>query len=69
MDAPPPGYTDPIIVYLVETKETGECAQIGGFLSEEEANMLLERLLGEGRDAYINMVPIHRRVVDYEYDR
>jgi cell division septation protein DedD len=70
VDVPPPDYTPPIAVYLVEeASETGEVAQIGGFFSEEEANTLLERLRVEGREAHINVVPIHRRAADYEYDR
>ncbi len=69
-ESPPPGYTPPATVYLVEeANEAGEVAQIGGFFSEGEANRLLQRLAAEGRNAYINDVPIHQRAEDYEYDR
>jgi hypothetical protein len=38
MDAPPPGYTEPVVVCLVEeTNEAGETRQVGGFFSVEEA--------------------------------
>jgi hypothetical protein len=72
VDTPPPGYKPPILVYLVEeTDQTGEklFGQIGGFFTEEEAATLLKRLTDEGRYAHINMVAIHQRAVDYEYDR
>lgn len=65
-----PGYTPPVMVYLVEEKnEAGEVGQFGGFFSEEEADRLLQRLAAEGRNVYINSVPIHQRTEDYEHDR
>jgi cell division septation protein DedD len=70
VDAPPPDYTSPVLVYLDEEPNTeGEIAQIGGLFTEEEAQKLLQRLNAEGRTAYINMVPIHQRAADHEYDR
>ena len=70
MDAPPPGYSDPVVVCLVEeTNEAGETYQVGGFFSVEEATTLLWRVLREGRDAHINHVAIHQRVIDWEWDR
>jgi hypothetical protein len=70
MGAPPEDYTPPVPVYLVEEANTaGEIGQVGGFFSEGEAPELLRRLLAEGRDAYINVVAVHQRAVDYEYDR
>ncbi len=70
MDVPPPGYTPPVTVYLVEEPNVdGEIGQVGGFFAEEEAQQLLRRLTDEGRQAHINLVPIHRRVVDYDHDR
>jgi hypothetical protein len=70
VDAPPPDYTSPVLVYLVEeSNEEGEIAQIGGFFTDDEAQKLLQRLTAEGRTAYINMVPIHQRAADYDYDR
>jgi hypothetical protein len=70
MDAPPPGYTEPVVVCLVEeTNEAGETRQVGGFFSVEEATTLLWRVLRQGRDAHLNYVAIHHRVVDWEWDR
>ncbi len=70
MDAPPPGYSDPVSCVLVEeTNEAGETYQVGGFFSVEEATTLLWRLLSEGRDAHLNYVTIHHRVADWEWDR
>jgi hypothetical protein len=70
VDAKPPEYTPPVPVYLVEeANEAGEFAQVGGFFTKDEANSLVGRLTAEGRQAHINVVPIHRRAVDYEYDR
>jgi hypothetical protein len=57
-------------VYLVEeSNDAGETAQIGGFFEEAEAEKLKARLAAEGRTVCVNLVPIHRRWVDYEYDR
>jgi hypothetical protein len=60
-----------LLVYLVEERHptSGDVAQIGGFLDEEEAAKLVARLASEGRRSSVNMVAIHRRWVDYEYDR
>jgi hypothetical protein len=70
LETPPPDYTPPVDVWLVEeANEAGEFAQVGGFFSEDEAQTLVRRLAGEGRSARINIVPVHRRAVDYEYDR
>jgi hypothetical protein len=70
MDSPPHGYESPVLVYLVEEPNvTGEIAQVGGFFDEAEAEKLEARLAAEGRTAHINVVPIHRRLADYEHDR
>ena len=70
MATPPPDYTPPVVVYLVEEpNQAREIAQVGGFFSEGEAEQLVERLSAEGRRAWINQVAIHQRVADYEYDR
>jgi hypothetical protein len=70
METPPPDYTPPVEVYLVEERnEAGEIGQIAGFFIEGEAEKLLERLTREGRRAYVNVVPIHQRAADYEFDR
>ena len=70
MDTPPPEYTPPIAVYLVEVlNEAGEVSQIAGFFIEGQAEEVLNRLIREGRRAHINVVSIHQRVEDYEWDR
>jgi hypothetical protein len=67
----PAGYREPVVVHLVEESDeaSNECWQVGGFFAEAEAKKLLHRLHGEGRRARINVMPIHQRVEDYEYDR
>jgi hypothetical protein len=70
MNTPPPDYTPPVAVYLVEEpNEAGEVSQVAGFFIEGEAEMVLARLTREGRRAHINVVPIHQKVQDYEFDR
>jgi hypothetical protein len=41
----------------------------GGFFERAEGEKLKARLAAEGRPAHINLVPIHRRWNDYEFDR
>jgi hypothetical protein len=70
MNSPPSGYESPVLVYLVEEPHViGEIAQVGGFFDETEAEKLQARLAAEGRTTHVNLVPIHRRLADYEYDR
>jgi hypothetical protein len=42
VEAPPIGYEEPVLVYLVEVKhpESGEVSQVGGFFDEKEAEKL-----------------------------
>jgi hypothetical protein len=70
VETPPPDYKAPVLVYLVEEANTaGEIGQLGGFLNESEANELRQRLEAEGRAVRVNLVPIHHRIEDWEYDR
>lgn len=75
MQEPPDGYEEPVMVWLVEYQDSREPpgwrGQVGGFFSEAEAQRLLDRVVAEGKfeNAHINVVPIHRRVEDWEYDR
>jgi hypothetical protein len=72
MDTPPPGYVEPFWVYAVElTDESGNVnlGQLGAFTVKEEAEILLARLKAEGERARLNMIPVHERAVDYEFDR
>jgi hypothetical protein len=68
----PRGYFEPFLVYLVEfSDEAGDACfgQAGAFATEREAEKLVTRLKAEGEFARINMVPVHRRWQDYEFDR
>ena len=73
-EQPPVGYQPPEIVYLVEFTDESQdtcLGQAGGFKSEAEAEVVRARLDAEGRHGpmRINMVPIHVRAEDWEYDR
>lgn len=74
MDQPPEGYSEPFPVYLVEygdERQPGWAGQLGGFTTEAEAERLRQQLIAEGwaDDLAINIVPIHRRLEDWEYGR
>jgi len=59
-----------VVVYLVEEMDAEkQVAQVGAFFDETEADALVARLAAEGRETRINLVPVHRRIADYEYDR
>lgn len=73
-DGPPDGYIAPFWVYAVEDFDHREpewnVGQFGAFTSREEAERLLKRLESEGVTGLrINMLPVHERYEDYEYDR
>jgi acyl CoA:acetate/3-ketoacid CoA transferase alpha subunit len=68
----PSGYKDPFVVYLVEKidEQDGSSYQLGGFTTEGEAAACIKRLESEGwPDVYINTVPIHERLTDWQWDR
>jgi hypothetical protein len=68
----PSGYSAPVIAHLVEflDERDGNVSQLGGFDSRAEAEACLARLEAEGwKDLRINMVPIHVRLTDWEWDR
>lgn len=73
MDTPPSGYAAPFLVYLVELadgEDQPSYGQAGGFTTEAEAVRVRDTLLGEGfKHAYVNMVPIHARAMDWQHDR
>ena len=69
----PKGYVSPETAYVVEfeTDEDGP-VQYGAFFSEAHASRLKDRLIRDGVDAErlrINIVAIHSRLEDYEWDR
>jgi hypothetical protein len=74
-DAPPQGYIEPITAWCVEYVDPREpevgSHQVGAFTTEAEAATLQRRLEAEGffAELHINLVPVHRRVEDWEWDR
>jgi hypothetical protein len=73
--APPEGYTEPSVVYCVEYVDPREPEagwhQLGAFTTESEAQRLRGRLVAEGffAELLINLIPVHQRVEDWEWDR
>ncbi len=65
----PKRYDSPVLVYLVEEEFQGEIRQIGAFFDEPDAMALQNQLTSEGRDARLNLVFVHRRFMDHEFDR
>jgi cell division septation protein DedD len=68
----PRGYRSPELAYAVEeTDERGETpCQLGAFFSLDAAEACLARLESEGfNNLHINMIPIHERLDDWEFDR
>ncbi len=69
----PKGYISPDTAYVVEFRTDDEgCVQYGAFFTEDPAQRLMERLIGDGLDAErlrINMVSIYRSLEDHEWDR
>ena len=72
---PPEGYREPVTVWSVEfidPRQPNEgSVQVGAFTSEKEAEALRQRLEDEGSlpPLRINLIPVHRRVEDWEWDR
>ncbi|MEU9742615.1 hypothetical protein AB0E12_25870 [Micromonospora chersina] len=68
----PKGYRSPELAFAVEeTDEHGESlGQLGAFFSLHAAEACLSRLESEGfTNLHINMIPIHTRLDDWEFDR
>ena len=74
-DSPPDGYVQPSTAWCVEYVDPRQpeegSFQVGAFTTEAEANKLLRRMESEGFFAQlrINLIPVHRRIEDWEYDR
>jgi hypothetical protein len=71
---PPANYQEPATAWLVEytdNREPGSRFQAGAFTTEAEARKLLDRLSETGTygKMWINMVPVHQTVEDWEWDR
>lgn len=74
-DTPPDGYVEPMAVWSVEgvdPREPGESPlHFGAFTDERDAETLKRRLQSEGffKELHINVISVHRRYVDYDWDR
>jgi hypothetical protein len=72
--SPPPGYHEPTVAWMVEytdARESGARFQAGAFTTEAEAQKLLNQL-GASRsvaEMWINVVPVHRTVEDWQWDQ
>ena len=71
---PPDTYQDPMIAWLVEysdPRQPGLTFQAGAFTSEAEARRLLEQIESDGwrSDVRLNVVPVHRNLDNWEWDR
>lgn len=73
--AQPQGYTEPSVAWSVEYVDPREpeagSHQVGAFTTESEAQKLRGRLEAEGffAELAINLIPVHQRVEDWEWDR
>lgn len=75
VDEQPRGYSEPEFAWLVEyadPRQPGERSfQLGAFTSESEAQRLKAQYEDDGffAELRLNMVPVHRRVEDWLWDR
>ena len=68
----PSGYRTPLLVYLVEYEDERDehISQLGGFTTLHEAEACLARLESEGwKNLHINLVWVHERLTDWQWDR
>jgi len=68
----PKGYREPELVYAVEERdENGHShRQLGAFFTEREALSCIARLEVAGDSGLvINLIPVHLRIQDWEFDR
>ncbi|MFD6163140.1 hypothetical protein ACFWF7_21935 [Nocardia sp. NPDC060256] len=68
----PRGYREPELVYSVEwyDEEGRSLGQLGAFFSMEMAEACVAQLEAEGRtDLEINMIGVHTRLEDWQFDR
>ena len=67
----PRGYREPTTAYLVEffDERDSTTGQLGGFTNVEEAEACLAQMEAAGwRNLHINMVPVHDRLQDWQFD-
>lgn len=68
----PRGYRQPSTSYLVEfhDERDNNTGQLGGFTSMEDADACIARLEADGwRDLHVNVVEVHDRLQDWQFDR
>ncbi|RJO70661.1 hypothetical protein D5S18_25970 [Nocardia panacis] len=68
----PKGYREPKLVYAVELLDEDDrsVGQLGAFVSREMAEACVARLEVEGcTDLVVNMIPVHTRLEDWQFDR
>lgn len=74
-DGPPDGYVLPRVAWCVEYVDPRQPSegsfQVGAFTTEAAADALMKRMEAGGFFAplHINMVAIHRRIEEWEWDR
>ena len=77
---PPKGYVAPQIIWCVESEQRraglpdnddGLVTQLGAFTTKAAAKKLMRRLKNEDRfpNLRINIIGVHERVKDWEWDR
>lgn len=68
----PKGYREPAPVYAIEMldKDDRSLGQLAAFMSREMAEACVAQLEAEGHtDLVINMIPVHTRLEDWQFDR
>ena len=69
----PPGYTSGLVWAVQFEKadpESPATGQLGAFVDEGQARRCLEALEQEGWSGlYLNMIPVHARLEDWQWDR
>ncbi|GAA1550121.1 hypothetical protein GCM10009804_03390 [Kribbella hippodromi] len=68
----PSGYRQPEWIYAVEWFDEDEKwhGQAGAFFSQEAAEACMAQLEAEGQtDMVVNMIPVHSRLQDWQWDR
>ena len=74
-DSPPAGYVVPITAWSVEYVDPRQpedgSFQVAAFTTEAVAEELKRRLESDGFSAElcINLIPVHERIEDWEWDR
>lgn len=68
----PSGYREPELIYAVDWHDEDDrsLGQLAAFFSMEAAEACMARLEAEGHtDLVVNIIPVHSRLQDWEFDR